>query len=311
MVFNIGIDQFQRKENVVVKTEDYTFEIDSLFNSVLDNYGIEKVWRKKTFIKNRKYDSLKYVYKINLPKDLTVSEIVNAENYVFVNSHSVFNSKELKNYGKTKIEISSNKHLKFEAYVSVDTNLYRRKSKMFLQILINDMDDTTDVNHILSSSFPSCIVAVPSTQLKELKPVIDGRAKGYSILLSDNIEDRKYMLDTEFNKAKLSKNIRAIFKDFSDAKLFVIDDNSKLAKSMLYSYVVSQFSKLGIKITKMSRYILLTSEDKADIISRFNYYSAGRDTLILNKIILSLSNYKILLPKIHSNIKEGIKFTLN
>jgi len=308
LVFNIGIDQLQKKDDVVVKTEDYTFEIDSLFNSVLDNYGIEKVWRKKTFIENKKYDSLKYIYKISLPKELTVAEIVRAENFAFVNSHSVFNSEELKNYGKTKIEISSSKQLKFEAYLTIDTNLYRSKSKISILIKIDNISDTTVMRNILSSSFALNIMAVPSNQLMNIKQIIKSRNKGYSVLLSDNIEDSKYVLDTGFSKKKLSRNIKAIVKDFSDARSFIIQDNSELAKSMLYSYVVSQFRKLNKKIIKMSHFILLTSNDKADVLSRFSFYLAGTDTSQVNKIILTLSNFNMLLPKIKSSIKKGIKF---
>ena len=104
------------------------------------------------------------------------------------------------------------------------------------------------MRNILSSSFALNIMAVPSNQLMNIKQIIKSRNKGYSVLLSDNIEDSKYVLDTGFGKKKLSRNIKAIVKDFSDARSFIIQDNSELAKSMLYSYVVSQFRKLNKKI---------------------------------------------------------------
>ena len=310
LLFNITINQFQKKEHITVKTEDYTFEIDSVFNSVLDNYGIEKNWRIKTFIKNKKFDSLKYVYKISLPKDLTVSQIVKSANYAFVKSHSIFKSKELKNYGKTEIQILSNNHLKFEVFLSVDTNLYRLKSKLELFVNIDDITDKAVVKTLLSSQFPLCFTAVPSVKFKQLLPKIKERGKAFAILLSDNMEDKKYLLDVDFDKSKLSRNIKAISKDFSDALVFIVDDNAEITKSMLYNYIVSRFRKYNKKIVTLSNFILLNSENKADVKSRFNFYTAGTDTLKVNKIFLNFSNYKMLLPKIKSAVQMGTKLVL-
>jgi len=311
LLFNITIDQFQKKEDIKIKTEDYTFEIDSVFNSVLNKYGIEKDWRRKTFIKNKKFDSLKYVYNISLPKDITVSQIVKSANYAFIKSHSIFSSEELKDYGKTKIQIVSNNHLKFEAYLSVDTNLYRLKSKLELFVNIDDITDKTEVKTILSSQFPLCLAAIPSNKFKQLISKIKGSRKAFAILLSDNIEDEKYLLDVDFNKSKLSRNIKAISRDFSDALVFIVDDNAEITKSMLYNYIVSQFRKYNKKIVKLSRFILLTSDNQADIKSRFNFYTAGTDTLKVNKIFLNFSNYEMLLPKIKSAVQMGTKLVLN
>lgn len=310
LLFNITIVQFQKKEDEPVKTEDYSFEIDSVFNSVLNEYGIEKVWREKTFIKNRNYDSLKYVYKISLPRDLIVSQIVKSANYAFVNSHSIFKSEELKNYGKTKIKILSGKQLKFEAYLSVDANLYRSKTKLEIFVNINDLSDKTIVEKVLNSPFPLCITAIPSIRLKSLLPAIKNRNKDFAIVISDNIEDKKYLLDVDFDKTKLSRNIKTISRDFSDAQAFIIDNHAEITNSMLYNYIVSQFSKYNKKIVPLSRFILLTSENKVDVNSKFNFYTAGTDTSKVNKVFLSFSNYEMLIPKLKSALRMGTKLVI-
>ncbi len=308
---NIGINYYQKEDIPKERTEDYTLEIDSLFNSVLDNYGIEKEWRRKTVIKNREFDSLEYVYQINLPKDLTVAEIVQAENYVFVNSHSKFSSNELKNYGKSKIEIYSANVLKFEAFLKVDKSLYRNKSKIAVLIKIDDFDETQEVMKILNAPFPLCIITEPSQKLKNIIQGIQSRTKGFSIFISDNIEDEKYSLDIDFNKSKLSKNIRAIVKDFSDAREFIIDDKSEIAKSMLYNFVDAKFRGMKKNLIRLSKYILLNSENEQDVRSRFKFYSAGKDTTKVYKMVLSISNFKMLLPEIKRSLQKGTKAILN
>jgi len=308
LLVNIFVNSDVQKNAAPIRTENYRYEIDSIFISALDEYELDKNWIKKIPVDDKKNDSVKYVYQIAIPSDISVAEMAGDINSHFINTQSVFVSEELTNYGKTEVKVYSNGKLKLRAFIRAKKNLKRLHPKIALIVDCSKIYDEKEFEKYTELPYNFTALLLPSFQSFIVKEKLVSAGKKYAILISDKIEDEKYQLLSGFSKPKLETNIRNIISDFNDAGLFVIDKNSEIYNSTGYNFVKEQFSRRGKKLIRKDRFKLLTTDETDEAESLFNFFTAGKDTSVTYRILLSPANFDLLQKNIFASIKKGVKF---
>ncbi|NOX19086.1 MAG: hypothetical protein GXO87_12500 [Chlorobi bacterium] len=308
LLINIFITSNVKESAVPARTENYRSEIDSIFISALNEYQLDKSWIKKIPIENKKNDSIKYVYQISIPKDISIAELAGNVNSHFAATESVFISEELANYGKTEIRIYSGGILKLQAFIKPNKRITRLHSKMALLVDCSAIAGETEFEKYAGFSYDFSVLLSPSFQSFLIKEKLVAAGKEYAILISDNIEDKKYRLRSGSAKPILETNVNNLVSDFGDAGLFVIDKESDIYNSASYSFVKEQFSRKGKTLKRKDRFKMLTAEDPEEVVSLFNFFAAQKDSSLTYQILLSSENFNLLQPNISASIKKGVKF---
>src|SRR3989339_866827 len=112
LLSNVVLDFFDKKNNKTNSGEITVAKIDSIFFSVLNKFALKEEWIKKKNIKNKKTDSLQYVFDIKIPQDIPIASLLKEMNYGFGEQPVEITSEEKINFGKTVLKITSNEHLK-------------------------------------------------------------------------------------------------------------------------------------------------------------------------------------------------------
>lgn len=310
LLVNIFIQSKVAQNGEKTRTENYVFEIDSIFQSALVDYALEANWIKRVSIDNNNFDSLNYVCNISIPSDLSVTELLQDINKAFQNTESYFVSEELKNFGKSTVKIYSGGILKFQGYVTIDKKIFRNRNKVALIVDITNVNIISELNRILELPFPFTLLFNPSKENMSLINPITNHQKEFGILISDYALDENYQLSGKFNKNKLITNIGNIVESFKDASIFIIDDKSSLYSSAVFSFIKNEFSRNGINLFKKSNFKLLEIDNQSEIISLFDFFTSGEDISVTNNIYLTKDNFELLQPRIENSEKKGTKFVM-
>jgi len=281
-----------------------------MFCSVLNDYALEESWIKRISIENENFDTLKYVLNISIPPDLSVTELLLDINKTFQRSESYFVSEELKNFGKSSVKIYSGGILKFQAYVSTDKTILRNTNKVALFVDVSGGSLNSEKDIVAYSEIPysyTLLLLATTESIKIKNNFLDGKRE-YGVIIGDQAIDEKYQLSGKFNKTKLSSNIRNITENFRDASIYIIDDNSNLYSSAVYSYIKNEFSQKKIKFYKKSNFKKLLVENESEILSLFNFFTSGEDISVTQHVFISIKNFNLLQQQINSRIKKGTKF---
>ncbi|MCF8412758.1 MAG: hypothetical protein K9G44_05020 [Melioribacteraceae bacterium] len=246
-------------------------EIDSLFENSLEKFSIEKNWYERIPIKNKNYDSLLYVYRVNVPADLPLI-------YLYSNLYSEYSkfdinaeSRERKQNRESDFRITLKDNLMFQAFFKIDPKLKREKGK--IKILIKSDDLSMErrrelLNYPLALSF----VVTPSISNVIIADSISRKGNGVLLLLNDEIGDSKYNLTVDYSKVRLKQSVIQIDKDFSSANLAIVDVKSELYNSAVFNYVVSELSKIGFEIIYSSQIVDLSKKESKEIRSKFTFH---------------------------------------
>lgn len=274
-------------------------EIDSLFHLSLDSFGILDEWikKKKTSKENR-------YYKVMVPFDLSIPEILTEINSNFWKKDIEISSVEKKFSGKTILEIKTNDEAKLTTEFDYDKNIHRFAGSVAF-ILENFKLSNTDDSLLIDVPEPFSPLLTPSTENVEISKFINRKGKTYSLLLNDDITELKYKLKDSYSQKRLKGSLLSIINDFSSASYFIIDDQSDLYKSSIFSYLQDELSKRKINLIKISTLHKLDFDNKDLLISTF-------DTIMKNlgdgqsiTIYVNSENFRILLPEIKRYRKVG------
>jgi hypothetical protein len=278
-------------------------EIDKKFRTAVFNFGLERDWVKKSPARNNGtfYSS----YKIDLPADLPVTLILKEINRLFKEGNVNIYSEEEKINGKTSVKISSGDEIKLKAQFRYKSALKRNAGEisfLLLDILtLNEKEDSV----LLSSPESFYIVLIPSKSAAEEAGKISRYGKKYALLLNDEIPELKYNFKEGYSEGRLKASVREIIADFPDLKFFIIDDNSALYSSRVFSFVEKEFIRRNLHFYKKSGLESLQESGAEDIVSRFKKIGASREK---RNILTSIHDYILLGPEIVKYKKIGCRF---
>lgn len=272
MIANIVVDFFQNEEESLKTHEVSSKLLEEEFNNIIDEFGIDNSWIKVKNINNKNLDSLKKVYYVQIPTDLNIPIFIKEFQKNLLKQPVEVVGEERKDNGNSVIKISSNNHLKFQAYLNYDKSLSREKFQF--AFLVNDFQDlsSSERKNILGNDLKMAVGLIPSeSAFLQLEEVSKNKKENY-LIIDDEISDSKYELDISFSKERLKSSIISIVTDFKNSIFFMIDKESELYKSTAYNFIKDEFLKRKIKLYSYENFIDLRGKEKTDLISLFKFY---------------------------------------
>ncbi|VAX14975.1 hypothetical protein MNBD_IGNAVI01-1905 [hydrothermal vent metagenome] len=301
IIGNVLLERYSSDEVVIVQ-ELSKNKIEEKFRTTLNDYGIAENWVTKISPKNKNYDSLDYIYKIKFPPDISIASFIKDVNASFVNQPVDIESVEKKNYSNSELKIFSNSILKLDANLIHSRKIKRIFAEYGFVIKIDDRVDVEVLNELSKLYINYTFAFVPSEYSSD---VLDKLRSEYIVLINDEINDSRFELDEDFTKQRLINNIKEIIITYGRKVIYLIDENSKIYNSKIYSLIKDEFEKREIKILPLSYLTPLKADSKKQLVSLFQFYTTSLKGKKGETFLITYDDFITLVPLIERQLKMG------
>ena len=307
LVINIAIESLKKPKKEIAVHELSVVQIETVFFTVLDEYGIATKWITRKKYKSAEYDSVKTEYTVKIPADMPVPLIIKDINKVIEKDITGFVSEEKKIFGTTEIRIYTNEVLKLKATLIPNKEIIRKRNE--LSFVINDVFDLNEkrFNNFLSVHHPISCTVVPGHDLVIKADSLKDYTKEYAVLLNNEINDPKMKLKSDYQKVILRGSMQNIISGFRDAKAYIIEENSTLYNSPIYNYVRDEFNRQSIYLYPRSELIELNAQEDSELISKFRFYCEDTTGVHQKIFFSSFDNFLKIQNEIEKIKKKGNK----
>jgi hypothetical protein len=306
IVANIAADYFIEKDDKPLPQLSAD-QINLNFLSSLKNLGIKESWVKsKTANRNKKNDSLKYNYKVEIPADLPIAVVLSEINEMFDSELITVSVDETGINGKTNLEMSSGRKLKLIAQFYYNSEIIREK-KTGAVILTNIFSLTAEeLTTLLTTPEQFAALITPDKEANNTIKKLKGKGKEYIIFLDDNITDLEFKLKGNFNKTRTSEVLKNIAGKFKNASFIMVDEESDLYNSSIFNFIKDEITGRKIMLLKKAEAVFLqgSSEDINETFLTFMHGENEEPRLFL----IDAENYFIIQQAIVKLRKIGYKF---
>jgi len=302
LLSNIVFEFLSEEDEHVLKTEEYIFEIDSIFFNSLDKFAIKPEWIEKKPINNPNFDSLNHVYYVQVPPDQNITEILSYIYSDFADRKIEIESEELQNHQRSVIKISSAGTLKHQSYFTRSQKLSESKTSISFVIIPNGNLSQNEIEILCNSVNPFDVCLIPSRESISQKEFFSQAGKSAIIFLSDNITERDFRLEQGLPRGLLIQNIERIINSFPERRLVYVNTNSEVYNSTLFVFVKSEFERRGFTFITNQDFIKLTMEDKKEMRSIFDFQVAQIMEEGHKSFLITPENYLVL-----KNVVENLK----
>lgn len=295
--------KIEPKQKLKEPEELNSLEIENRFEAALSNLGIKKDW-----IRKKKNDDNINSFFVNVPPDLPMPVIVSEIKSMFEENEADVVSHEKKINGTTSLKIFSDEKLKLLSDLSYNKGIHRNAGN--IGIIISDMGNLNDskIEEILNTPEIFTVLLVPSKKSLELIKKLDNHNKNYSVLLNDEITDLEFKLSETYSQSRLLLSIRTIIGKFSNADFYVIDNNSNLFSSSVYSFLEKEFKKRNLKLFLEDSLFNLSDESKINAKENFHERIEETKEGEQSPVILSAEQLLDFQNEISDFRKVGYKF---
>ena len=279
-------------------------EISQRFRNIFRDFGIEA-----DFIKERKSIDKKSrrefeSFKIQVPKDLSIPEILLEIYKSFSKDSITINSVEKVKGGRSFLILKSDNHVILDAEFEYSKSYYRNMGSLVFILFNVDPTNSSTISLIESPTKLNFLIRPESKYLQSIERIINN-SQQFSILIDDEISEQKYQLGQGFSEQRIINVIKTLVTDFKKAVCFVIDDNSNFYKSANYKIFSSGLLKRKIKLYKSSDFVLLDYRESLDFVfaEELSELSKGGTKIFL----LNEETYSALKTEITKYEMKGFK----
>jgi hypothetical protein len=307
---NILVGKVFQTENTIISPRSLSAEeVDSLFLTAFESFGLESSIVKKQKIKEVKIDSDYPSYSFNLPGDLPIPVFISELNELFTSYDAEVHSEEKRNSGRTLITIFSENEIKLTASADYNRELKREAATIGFLIHINDNTSKADIDNLVNIPEPFSLLFTPSLVMKSFISANGNSNRQFALLLGDETIDLDFKFDSGYSERRLKSSVRNLLGAFSKAVFFVIDDNSSFSNSKVYPFIEKEIIDRKIKLVKKSE-LNLISGSVSNVADQFRdmLNTADNDSSIL--LLCTPEDFTNLLPEIRSFRKIGYKYTV-
>jgi hypothetical protein len=308
LIADIVISKFykQAKSNSDNHIEVSAADLDKIFHSTLNDFGFENEWITENKLHKTDDDSLFKNYKIFLPKDLTIPELLVDLFDNFQSNQAKLECRELNTKGETSFNIYSGDHLKIKS-----TLLYGKgeRKKCTVGILLDHFElSSTEDSLLIGTAEPFCLIISPSSESADKIDFISKNNKEYAVILDDNISELKFKLSSGYSEKRISGSLKSIVGNFSNAICYLIDGSSDVFNSQIGEYILKELDRRKIKYFNIRNFENLEDQPGGDVSQKLEnilQIKNGNENLSL---VEDQNNFKGLISEISKKRKMGYKF---
>jgi hypothetical protein len=302
---NISLKYFQNGSAFPENFDSQSNYVNEKFLSAVKGFGLEDKWIKKSVQADENKDAEFSAYKISVPADLAIPEILKDVFTIFRKDSIDIESVEKKAGGKSILTLSMNEQLFLRAEFDYAKNFFRNKG--IVAFILNDIEmDNLEDSLLIESPEKFGLLLTPSAEnLKYLLYIKENR-KEILVLFNDEIADQKYRLSSSYSDDRIKKALRSIVADYSAASFFVFDDASELYKSAKAVIIKDELDKRKISLHLLSEFRDL-NDDEITIEEKFSEEMKTLERGSIKIFLIDKDTYQNLLPDIVLFKKAGVK----
>jgi hypothetical protein len=236
-------------------------EISERFKKILDEFDIENKFIRENKVKD-KYSRQEFSnIKVQVPKDLSIPEILEDVFQSFKKDSLIIHSIEKVKGGKSTLSLKMGHSILLQAEFDYSKDYSRNNG--YIAFILNDVDPASESTSALIES-PEKLNSLIRPEIKHLQHLefISKSGQQFSVLIDDDITEQKYRLGPNFSEQRIVTVIKTLVSDFQKAVCFIIDDNSNFYNSPNYEILKRELSKRNIKLVRKSEFVNLVNDEK-------------------------------------------------
>jgi hypothetical protein len=298
---------YKNKGNQTEKIELNSVEIKDRFFSAVHDCGIRNDWIDINKYNVRIGDSLKYSFKIKVPKDLPIAILLSEISNSFQPGEVISTSREIKSNGTTNMFLSSGGFDKLKAEFVFDPDIRRTSFSFgFLIYGITSLEPALQVQLINAPELFTAVL-LPSKESLELSKKLKANDKNYAVILDSDINDLDYKLSSKYSIERLKLSVRSILGDFSNAVAYIYNSNSGFTSESKFPFINLEFEKRNVKFIDINKFYMIEEKSNPMNVS-FEQIMNKPGENKTDLIYISAENYLKLKPLILKYKKVGYKF---
>jgi len=307
---DIIIDKIDADKPKVKLNEVSSKQLEERLFTALNNYGIKENWIEKRNFKNHPGDSLTYRFFITLPGDLPHLEVLREFFSLNPETDVKIRAREEKQDTRTLLKVSVNDEQKLEAtFRTIPDTLRNYPTLTFLITKMSELSREQS-EHLLAMPYSTGICIPPTPDGDVLRERAKFYNKQFFVMINDQLQE-PYILEPDETKSELNKAIQKITTEYKGATGFIIDNNSELYNSVIFSFLRDRFAEKNCVLYSMARYKKLDSESIDDLLSRIYFYakSSGPDEKKL--FLIPAEKFHNIIDDINKLRKFGYKLLVH
>ncbi len=283
-------------------------EISQRFLNILTEFDIEDKLIKESRVKDKHSSREISNFKVQVPKDLAIPEILKDIFQSFRKDSLKIHSFEKVKGSKTTLALKKGNSAVLQAEFNYAKDYSRNNG--YLAFIINDVDPANESTiALIESPVKINLLIRPETKHLQQLEFIRNNGQQFSVLIDDDISEQKYKLGTTFSEQRVVTVIKTLVTDFQMAVCFIIDGNSNFYSSPNYDILSRELSKRKIKLFRKSEFVNLNNEEM--ILESFNNQMnslANGESIIF---LISEDAYLTLGSEIKKYKKKGYRVILS
>jgi hypothetical protein len=279
-------------------------EISQRFLNILAAFDIEDKFVKENKVKDKHSRQEISSFKVQVPKDLSIPEILQDVFQSFRKDSLIIQSIEKVKGSKTILALKTGSSAVLQAEFDYAKNYSRNKG--YLAFILNDVDlANASTTALIESPAKINLLFRPETKHLQQLEFIRNNGQNFSVLIDDDISEQKYKLGASYSEQRVVAVIKTLVIDFHKAVCFIIDDNSNFYKSQNYEILKKLLSNRKIKLFRTSEFVNLGSDET--VLNTFNRHIKAMGSGESIVFLLSEESYISLNPEIKKYKKKGYK----
>lgn len=308
LLINIIVEFISTPEVIIVNNEIKTSQIEEIFISSLWTHGILEQWISAKVIDNAKYDSLKQVYYVDIPKDLQVVSVISGLSENFAGKPVKLVTEERVNHSNSTVKIYSNGVLKLEAFINQSDKIRREFSEITMIVKSGGSLDEEQQEKLKKVKISYTLLYTPTEDLLNEMDLIKKYSSSIAVLISNDIDDDKYEMEADANKSKLSRNVVNLISDYGRNRAYILDEQAEIYSSVAFPYVRDEFNKRGIELKRLSDFVDLRGKPLGQVKSILKFHCDNGKGKQRRFLIVGLDDFFGLQQDIEKYRKLGNKF---
>lgn len=279
-------------------------ELSQRFRNILVDFSIEDKLIKETKLIDKHSGREISNIKVQVPKDLTIPEIIKDVFQSFRKDSLIIQSIEKVKGGKSTVALKMGNSMVLQAEFDYAKNYSRNNG--YMAFILNDVDPANSSTAALIESPAKLNFLIrPETKHIQQLEFIRNNGQQFSVLIDDDISEQKYKLGATYSEQRVVTVIKTLVTDFRKAVCFIIDDNSNFYNSPNYEILNRELTKRKIKLFRTSDFVnLVYDETVLDSFNRQIEPMGSGESIVF---LLSEKTYVALNNEIKKYKKKGYR----
>lgn len=280
-------------------------EIRQRFINILDEFSIDQKLIKEKRFEDKSSGIEISKFKVQVPKDLTIPEVL-AEIYQAFTADSLkINSLEKVKNGKTFLSIQNGDNVLLKCEFDYSNTYHRNKG--YVSFIIKGADPgNPSAKKLLEASEKISFLLRPESSVINQIESIQNYGHQFSVFIDDDITEQKYRLDPSHSEVRIATVVKTLVSDFQKAICFIVDDNSSFYKSSNFKVFQKELLKREIKLFAASEFVNLEYNEK--LIEGFNSEIKSIEPGASKIFLLNEDAFISVFPDIKKFKKQGYRF---